>query len=194
MKLHVAVCSVVAIILLAGCDNGPWAAPPGSVIQEIDAYQISWFGCQVDPLTGEPLSAACDIEQPSPPVIFPLTLNVYDEVTEYPVNNVWLRVTSGYADIYLLPQEVIEALALPDTENWSDIGATAEVWAQFSGTWEGDYAPTFLETWTDNYGQAELWVWVQKMPLDPASGQAKQSSIMVDIGTDQMVIELQAGQ
>jgi hypothetical protein len=68
------------------------------------------------------------------------------------------------------------------------------VWAQFSGTWEGDYAPTFLETWTDNYGQAELWVWVQKMPLDPASGQAKQSSIMVDIGTDQMVIELQAGQ
>ena len=116
MKLHVAVCSVVAIILLAGCDNGPWAAPPGSVIQEIDAYQISWFGCQVDPLTGEPLSAACDIEQPSPPVIFPLTLNVYDEVTEYPVNNVWLRVTSGYADIYLLPQEVIEALARPDGE------------------------------------------------------------------------------
>ena len=193
MKLHVAILSILAVILLAGCDNGPWDAPPNAKIQEVDAFQVSWFGCQTDPITGEPLNENCDLEQPSPPVIFPLTLSVYDEETGTPINNVWMRVTSGFQDIYLLPQEVIEAIALPDTENWSDIGASEEVWAQFSGTWEGDYKPTFLETWTDNNGQADLWVWIQRMPLDPASGQAKQSSIMVDIGTDLMLIELQAG-
>lgn len=193
MKLHVAICSVLAVILLAGCDSGPWEAPPGTMIQEIDSFQVSWFGCQLDPLTGESLSPGCDIEQPSPPVVFPMTINLYNEESGVPVNNVWVRVSSGFHDIYLLPQEVIEAIALPDTDNWSDIANTDEVWAEFSGTWEGDYKPTFVETWTDNYGQAEVWVWIQKMPLDPASGQAKQSSIMIDIGVDLMVIELQAG-
>lgn len=193
MKLHVAVLSVIAVILLAGCDSGPWDAPAGTVIQEIDSFQVSWFGCQVDPATGEALNPTCDLEQPSPPVIFPITINVFDEETEWPVNNVWVRISSGFKDIYLLPQEVIEAIALPDTENWSDIEATEEVWAEFSGTWEGDYKPTFLETWSDNNGQAQVWVWVQMMPLDPASGQAKQSSVMVDIGVDMMLIDLQAG-
>ena len=193
MKLHVAILSILAVFLLNGCDNGPWDAPPGAVIEEIDAFQIAWFGCQIDPTTGQAISPNCDIEQPSPPVIFPLTINVYDEESEWPINNVWVRVSSGYSEIYLLPQEVIEAIALPDTENWSDIASTNEVWAEFSGTWEGNYAPTFLETWTDNNGQADLWVWVQAMPTDPASGQAKTTSITVDIGSDRMVIEMQSG-
>ena len=193
MKLHVAILSMLALFLLAGCDNGPWEAPYGSVLEEIDSVQVAWFGCQIDPTTGEAMNPTCDLENPSPPVILPLTALVYDEELEVPVNNVWVRVTSGYRDIYILPQEVIEAIALPDTDNWSDIAQTEEVWAEFSGTWEGEYKPTFLETWTDNNGQADFWVWVERMPLDPASGQAKQTSIMVDIGVDFMVIDMMAG-
>jgi hypothetical protein len=192
MKLYVAILSVTAL-LLVGCDNGPWDAPPNAVIGEVDPLKVAWFGCQLDPATGMPMNPSCDIEQPSPPVIFPLTIDVYDEDTEVPVNNVWVRFTTGYVDIYVLPQEVIEAVALPDSTNWTDIAETSEVWAEFSGSFEGDYRPTFAEVWTDNYGRATVWVWVQRMPVDVASGQAKESMIMIDIGADSQIVDLQAG-
>ncbi len=183
-----------ALLLAAsGCANGPWDAPPGSVLNDFEDMRISWFGCQTDPASGEPLNPNCNIEQPSPPVIFPLSLSVVNGETLLPVNNVWLSVTTGFKDIYVLPQEVIEAIALPDTDNWSDVAATDEVWAEFSGTFEGDYRPTYLETWTDNNGQVDVWVWIQKMPIDPSSGQAVQSSILVDIGVDSATLGLQSG-
>lgn len=197
MKLRLVIPSVLSVLLLAACDAGPWDAPYGSVIKEIETIQVSWFGCQIDPETGESTNPNCDLEQPSPPVVFPLNINVYNEDTEVPLNNVWVRVASGYQDIYLLPQEVIEAVGLPDewtdeNDDWDDI-ENGEVWAEFTGTWRGDYRPTFAETWTDNTGTADVWVWIQRMPVDPLSGQAKQSSIFVDIGVDFVDIELQPG-
>ncbi len=194
MKQTLAILSALVVcVSVASCANGPWQAPPGTVIGEIEDIKVAWFACQIDPLTGAAVNPNCNVEQPSPPVIFPLTIQLQDEETELPVNNVWVDITSGFSDIYLLPQEVIEAVVLPDTPNWQDIAGSDEVWAQFSGTFEGDYRPTYLQTWTDNNGLVQLWVWVQRMPVDTQAGQAKESSILIDIGVDQLVLTLQAG-
>lgn len=190
---HALLFFAVVAIATTGCNAGPWDAPPGSVISDVEDVKVAWFGCVLNPETGEAQSPNCDINQPSPPVIFPYRVAITNEDTELPVNNVWVRASSGFADIYILPQEVIEALALPDTENWNEIAESGEVWAQFSGDFEGDYRPTFLETWTDNNGQIDFWVWVQKLPVDPQSGQAKESGIMLDIGVDSAVVALTAG-
>ena len=186
-------CGLVVCLSVASCANGPWQAPPGTVINEVEDVKVAWFACQIDPLTGQPLDQNCNLEQPSPPVIFPLTIYLTNEDTEEPVNNVWVEVTSGFEDIYLLPQEVIEAVIYPDTENWQEVAASDEIWAQFSGTFEGDYRPTYLQTSTDNNGLAKLWVWVQRMPVDTQAGQAKESSIMIDIGVQRTIVTMQAG-
>jgi len=194
MKQPLAIlCGLALCVAVTSCANGPWPAPPGAEIGELVDIKVAWFACQVDPLTGIPLNENCDIEQPSPPVIFPLTIYVQDGNTEDPINNIWVEVTSGFHDVYLLPQEVIEAVIYPDTDRWQDVAGSDEIWAQFSGSFEGDYKPTYLQTYTDNNGLAKLWVWVQRMPVDSQSGQAKESSILVDIGVDSAVINLQAG-
>ncbi|MCP4869318.1 MAG: hypothetical protein GY898_11435 [Proteobacteria bacterium] len=185
--------AVTGCLFVASCANGPWQAPPGTAIGEIEDIKVAWFACPVDPITGAALNPSCNLEQPSPPVIFPLTIYLVNEDTESPVNNVWVEITSGFEDVYLLPQEVIEAVIYPDTENWQDVATSDEIWAQFSGTFEGDYRPTYLQTYTDQYGMAKLWVWVQRMPIDTQAGTAKESSILIDIGVARTVITLQAG-
>ena len=183
----------VVAVALSGCNAGPWDAPPGRILDDEEDFKVSWFGCQIDPLTFQPLDPNCDLDQPSPPVIIPFSIGVTDEETTTPVNNIWVRVSSGFKDVYLLPQEVIEAVALPDTENWQDVAASGEVWAEFSGSFEGDYRPTFVETWTDNNGQVDFWIWVDKMPVDPVSGQAVETSVLIDIGVDSATLLLQPG-
>jgi hypothetical protein len=194
MKQQLAVlCGLVLCASVASCASGPWQAPPGTLIGEQEDIKVAWFACQIDPITGDALNPNCDLEQPSPPVIFPLTIFLYDEETDLPVNNVWVEITSGFHDIYLLPQEVIEAVIYPDTENWQDVAGSDEIWAQFSGSFEGDYRPTYLQTFTDNNGLARLWVWVQTMPVDLQAGQAKEAGILIDIGVDKVSVTLQAG-
>ncbi|MEE2829300.1 MAG: hypothetical protein VX498_08940 [Myxococcota bacterium] len=185
--------SLIALSLLvvsSACDTGPWDAPPGSEIAEVEDIEVSWFGCLLDPVTGAQQNPNCEI---SPPVQIPVTVLVQNATTLVPLNNIRITFTSGFTDVYLLPQEVIEAIALPDTESWAAIMSNGEIWAEFSGQWEGDYRPTYYETWTDNNGLAEFWVWVERMPQDP-TGLPKETFVRADIGVHHTFISLTSAQ
>jgi hypothetical protein len=173
---------------LLGCNTGPMVAPPGSQLSDPPQVQVSWFGCPVDPQTGIQINPNC---QYSPPLIMPISMRVTDE-DELPVNNVRISFASGFNDIYLLPQEVVEAIEFPDTPNWQAVAAEGRVFAEFTGQFEGGYGATYYEGWTDRSGAARVWMFINSMPIDPANGQSAGGSIMVDIGVDQEVILIES--
>ncbi len=178
------------VFVLTGCANGPWNAPPNAVFLEQDDVKVPWFGCDIDADTGLPSNPNCE---PSDAVIFPLNISVLDVDTQQPLNNVRVSFTSIWHEIYVMPQEVLEAVTLPDTERWSDFDAGDETFAEFSGNFEGDYRPTFHDTWTDENGVARTWVYVDSLPQDD-TGREIESSILVDMGIDMYIIVLQPSQ
>lgn len=191
MRTYAGLLSLLLIAVLStGCDTGPWDAPPGSEIQETEDLRVPWFGCLTDPATGQSQTPDC---QDSNPVQIPVTIQVLDGNSSLPLNNIRIAFTSGYGEVLLLPQEVIEALAVPEGGSWDQVVADGEIWAEFTGTWDGDYRPTYYETWTDNQGLARFWVWVEAMPKD-ATGTAKDSFILADIGVHQTIIKLTSSQ
>lgn len=191
MRSYLVLFAMLSIVALGtACDNGPWDAPPGSEIVELEDIRVAWFGCVLEPTTGEPQNPNCE---PSAPVQIPVTAQVRNSDSLEPLNNVRISFTSGFGSIYLLPQEVIEAIALPDTENWADIMSSGEIWAEFTGEWEGDYRPTYYETWTDSNGLVQFWIWVDSMPVD-ATGNPKDTMIRADIGVDHKFFKLSSSQ
>ncbi len=170
------------------CDAGPWDAPPNSEIVDIEDIQVSWTGCSIDQTTGELQNPGCE---QSPPVIFRLDALVRNETTLSPLNNIRIWYTSGYKNIYLLPQEVLEAVTTPESPRWADVAGDGEIFAEFAGTFEGDYRPTYYEGWTDNQGVSTVWIWIDSMPLDE-TGKAKESGIIVSIGAETEIVSLTA--
>ena len=172
--------------LLAGCDAGPWDAPPYAEIAEIEDINISWTGCRLDPLSGEPQTQGCEND---PPVIIPLNVMVRDGRYSSPLNNVKIWYSSGYHKIFLLPQEVLEAVDLPETDRWAYLAERGDVFAEFSGSFDGDYRPTYYQGWTDSSGLSSVWIFVEEMPTD-ATGQAKETGILISIGVDTITVKL----
>ena len=68
---------------------------------------MSWVGCKIDEATGLLSNPLCE---ESDPVIFRLDILVQDERSIQPLNNVRIWFTSGFNKIYLLPQDVLEAI------------------------------------------------------------------------------------
>ncbi len=96
-----------------------------------------------------------------PPLTLPLHLFVFDAETGEPVRDQVTRLTSGYREI---------GLHLPGS----------------------DVEPShFMQTWTDEQGTVDVDVVIEGMPVDPETGEAQQSSVVVDVGVDQMVVEIQ---
>ncbi len=175
------------LFALTGCATGPFDAPPGAEFSDVDDLQIPWFGCLIDIQTGLP-NPNC---RNSDPVVFPLSVWVTDSVSTLPINNVRVTFTSFWSGIYVMPQSVIEAVSLPETEGWSTLSGGGEVFAEFSGEYEGGYEPTYHDTWTDSTGRARTWVVIETMPQD-ATGMVTQSGILVDMGVESFVVNLQA--
>ena len=114
MKFHAALlCSLISLVFTSGCYPGPWDAPPYAVLQDSEDINVSWSGCRLDQNSGLPTNPLCE---PSPPVILRLDARVEDERSGDPLNNVRIWFTSGFGKIYLLPQEVLEAVDVPETE------------------------------------------------------------------------------
>ena len=176
--------------MLGGCVAGPIDATYNLELAPFEDVAVPWFGCARDTSTGELQNPNC---RPSDPVIFRFDARVRDAETQLPQNSIRVWMTSPYSRIFLLPQEVLEAINVPNTENWADVMNRGEIWAEFSGNYEGDYRPTYLETWTDNRGLATVWVWIDEMPLN-ASGQATAAEIQVSIASDTELLKLTAGQ
>ncbi len=172
---------------LSGCATGPFDAPPTAVFGDTEDLTVPWFGCVIDEDTGLPSDTCFD----SDPVVFPLSIYVTDETTDLPINNIRVTFTSMWPDIYVMPQSVIEAVVIPDTENWSTVANGGEVFAQFSGDFEGGYKPTFHDTWTDSAGRARTWVFIERMPQD-TTGQVVESTILVDMGVETLAVKLQS--
>lgn len=172
---------------LTGCATGPYDAPPTAEFGEIQDIIVPWFACLLDEETGLP-DPNC---VPSDPVIFPLNVTVIDSSTKLPINNVRVTFTSLWPEVYVMPQSVLEAVVLPETENWQQLETGGEVFAQFSGDFEGDYRPTYHDTWTDQSGRARTWVYVDTMPTD-AVGQVVESTIIIDMGLQALPFKLQS--
>ena len=117
---------------------------------------------------------------------------VRDVNTEAPANNIRVWFTSPYSDVYLLPQEVLEALNVPSGGDWDQVIDRGEIWAEFSGRFDGNYRPTYHEGWTDRRGVASVWVWVNTMPTDE-SGAPLQTQVQVSIASDTTALRLQGG-
>jgi hypothetical protein len=177
-------------MLLSACNFGPWEAPYTADLIVPEDLQIPWFACQLDPTTGLPQTPGCTN---SGSIAFPLSVQVVDPNTLEPYNNVRISVASTYEEVYILPQEVIEAVQLPDTSNWNNIEQDGRVYAEFSGNWEGDYRPTYFEGWTDRNGRMKVWIWVDSMPRNLLTGQAAQTSIIFDIGNEVAQVLMQGG-
>ena len=139
--------AVLSLGFLMACDPGPWDAPPFAEIDDIEDIQVPWTACRIDPLTGNTSTPGCEND---PPVILPLNVLVRNARTQEPLNNVRIWYASGYHLIYLLPQEVLEAVDLPGTERWEYLEERGDVFAEFSGSFDGDYRPTYHEGWTNS--------------------------------------------
>jgi hypothetical protein len=185
MKRHFVAAAVMIGSL--GCGRGPFDAPPGALISEIDDIKVSWSGCDIDPQTGEQVNPNCET---SPPVLIKLTLQVANETTRQPYNNVWISFMSTWHEIFTLPPEVIEAVELPAEGNWGDVEGTVAEIAGYQA--DEEYRPTYYETATDKWGRGEVWIWVETMPTDDA-GEVKDGGIIVDIGSDWKLIKMTGG-
>ncbi len=180
---------LIAVPLLGfatGCDSGPWDAPPYAEIDDVEDISISWQACRLDPLSGAPQTAGCEND---PPVVLPLNIMVRDTRYNSPLNNVKIWYSSGFSKIYLLPQEVLEAVELPETDRWQYLAERGDVFAEFSGAFDGDYRPTYYQGWTNSNGLSTVWVFIEEMPTDE-TGQAKESGILISIGVDTLTVKL----
>ena len=98
---------MLAALVLPACSTGPVDATFNYELVDMEDMIVPWVGCQIDQLTGQPLNPNCQV---SDPVIFRLDARVRDTDTQTPGNNIRVWFTSTYGDIYLLPQEVLEAI------------------------------------------------------------------------------------
>ncbi|MBJ94689.1 MAG: hypothetical protein CMP23_09500 [Rickettsiales bacterium] len=172
--------------MLVGCDAGPWDAPPYAAIDEVEDIQVAWQACRLDPLTGGPQTPGCEND---PPIIMPLNVMVRDARYNTPLNNVKIWYASGHSKIYLLPQEVVEVVGVPDTERWDYVTERGDTFAEFSNAFDGDYRPTFYQGWTDDSGLSSVWLFIEEMPMDD-TGQARESGILISIGVDTLTVKL----
>ena len=179
----------LAALVLPACSTGPIDATFNYELVEFEDLAVPWTGCTIDQQTGQQTNPNCEL---SDPVIFRLDARVRDTNTEIPGNNIRVWFTSPYNDIYLLPQEVLEAINVPSGGDWDQVIDRGEVWAEFSGRFDGNYRPNYHEGWTDRRGVASVWVWVNSMPLDE-TGIALQSELHVSIASDVAIMRLQAG-
>ena len=179
-----------AAVALPACSSGPVDATYNLELVPFEDLQMPWTGCEVDSETGELNNPNCRV---SDPVIFRLDARVRDGDTLVPANNIRVWFTSPFNQIFLLPQEVLEAIEVPTTERWNDVLDRGEIWAEFSGNYEGDYRPTYHETWTDRRGMASVWVWVDSMPVD-ATGKALAADLQVSIASDIEVLKMATAQ
>jgi len=178
--------AAVTLTFVTGCDSGPGDAPPYAEISDIEDIQVSWSSCRLDPLSGLPQTPGCEND---PPVTIPPNTMVRDARSGSPLNTVRIWSASGFNKIYLLPQEVLEAVDLPETERWEFLANQGNVYAEFSGTFDGDYRPTFYEGWTDSHGLSSVWLYIEEMPTDD-SGQPKESGVIISIGVDTVTMKL----
>ncbi|GEM_PF-1629571 len=178
------------LFVLSGCVSAPVDAPYYARIGEFEDTEVPWVGCRLDQNTGELENPNC---LPSDPVILRMDARVYDDRNNLPMNNVRIWFTSPYNRIYLLPQEVLEAIELPPDD--PDSGWTTatqdqqELWAEFAGTFEDDYRPTYHEGYTDGNGVATVWIFVEAMPTD-VQGQAVETNIGVGIASHNVAATL----
>jgi hypothetical protein len=193
MMIRLLACTGFAtLLLLGGCVSAPVDAPYYARIAEFEDTEVPWQGCRRDQNTGELQNPNC---LQSNPVIFRMDARVFDARTELPMNNVRIWFTSPFNRIYLLPQEVLEAIELPESN--PDSGWTVatedqqELWAEFAGTFEDDYRPTYHEGYTDNNGTATVWVFVEEMPLNE-QGLALETGIGVGIASMTTLAPLKA--
>jgi hypothetical protein len=176
----------LAMLLLPACSTGAVDATYQHELVQFEDFTVAWTGCTLDATTGQQDNPNC---QNSNPVILRLDARVRDTETELPVNNVRVWFNSGYELVYLLPQEVLEAIEVPITEGWDDVLGRGEVWAEFAGTFEGDYRPTYHESPTDQNGVASVWLYIQEMPRNE-TGQASAAQITVSIASDVQIFKL----
>lgn len=176
----------LTLFALPACSTGPVDATASMEIVQFEDLKVAWQGCSLDAETGEQENPNC---RNSNPLIVRVDARVRDIDTELPVNNVRVWFNSTYELIYLLPQEVLEAIEVPVTEGWDEVLARGEVWAEFAGTFEGDYRPTYHESWTDSNGMASVWLYIQEMPRNE-TGRSVESSIAISIATDVQYLKL----
>jgi hypothetical protein len=194
MTRLLAAAGFAALFVLSGCVSAPVDAPYYARIAEFEDTEVPWVGCRRDQNTGELQNESC---VSSDPIIFRLDARVYNDITGFPMNNIRIWYTSSYNRIYLLPQEVLEAIELPESEP-GDGWYTAtqdqqELWAEFRGTFEDDYRPTYHEGYTNGSGVSTVWVFIESMPTDE-QGQPLQSAIGVGIASHSVVAPLKTAQ
>ena len=182
------------LFVLSGCVSAPVDAPYYARILEWEEdLEVPWVGCRRAQDTGELQNPNCT---ESDPVIIRLDARVYDDRTLLPMNNVRIWFTSPHREIYLLPQEVLEAIELPTDPDSGWTTATQdqqELWAEFAGTFEDDYRPTYHEGYTDRSGMATVWIYVERMPIDE-QGQALETQITVSIASHTQVVALKTSE
>ncbi len=176
----------LTLLMLPACSTGPVDATYRHELAAFEDFKISWLGCATDAETGQQENLAC---QNSNPIILRLDARVRDTESDLPVNNVRVWFNSGYELIYLLPQEVLEAIEVPVTEGWDEVLGRGEIWAEFAGTFEGDYRPTYHEGSTDQNGVATVWLYIQEMPRN-AGGLATETSVTISTASDTEILRL----
>jgi len=135
---------LLATALLPGCKGGPYAAPTTAALDVPNDIEIAWSMNYNNYFDGRGL------------VLF-TQVGVYEgDTTEterfgMPLENVEVQVTSGYAGVYLIPEDALLQVASPSVpDDWQTN------WDEYCTDENGDYDPSLNEwcAWaTDDNGQ-----------------------------------------
>lgn len=176
--------SAAAAILGSGCVPAPINATFEMELVDMEDLDIPWPLCPRNE-NGVPTNLNC--EDPSP-IVIRLDARVRNFATLEPANNVRAWFNSTFPGVFFLPTQVVEAIDLPGGR-WNQSEAAGEIYAEFSGNVEGDYHPTYHETWTDNGGLATTWMVIDELPVDDAF-EAGEVQLIASIATDSAPFKL----
>lgn len=160
---------------------------PGEPVAEavpLPDLEFPWAVCELDPSTLLP-DPGCVAP---PPVVMHLAVAARDAANGGPMEGVDVSVSAADPGVYVLPQEHLEAVPLPNAAPWNEDALGDQVWAELSYGTSVEPGGTF-DTVTDEEGVALVFVLVEEMPGE-AEGNATESTLLVSVGDASQTLRL----
>lgn len=166
----------VATLALPGC-TGHWPAPPGAVIEDIEAFQLT--------------SPECEPGVSYFPYLIKLDAHVYDEETELALSDITTTWVTGNHDLMLvLPEQAIVTVDYPtDNDNWVAANGSSSYF-MFTGEYDPAYAPSYFIGETDGHGVASAWVYIDLDEMCQRGVVMTRTFVQISIGTDMEMVEM----
>jgi hypothetical protein len=199
-------------LLSAACGGGPYPAPAGTALSEIEAFTI--------------VPTTAHTTQDGFGTLLFGDVIAYNESTNEPLDGVQIEVMSNWSGMYVMPQSAIKLVDAPaapeevqngttapselcDTDADGLIDYDAEEWCswwwdteteqfyQFGGDYAmtpSNYQPTYMTTGTDNRGLCRFYLYVDSLPYNEGANAYSGVTFWVSIGVDAVIGEIEVAE